>query len=283
VWDLRGQWAKPSQAQPSPAQLPSPAISKCEREQACYTHCGYGHGRSYPCGMWSLPCICELAWEVNGSISVWLHCVAGCCGSESWVVRQRSVSGMVDFLQPFPQALCLISTPFPLYSITLYDWLTHIPLNWMHVPLGAQAIRSWHQPPKANTTTLPCLCVHPVTVPVSLTFFHGRRISVTQLLTHIVTVHCLSTVCAQPNVIQFPVVESSLCAPSFSLSCSSLASCCFVIACYPCQPVYHSSGQWTNTTHFEFDLNDKIGGSEREMTPEPSLCNAARSAEKREK
>ncbi len=31
-----------------------------------------------------------------------------------------------------------------------------------------------------------------------------------------------------------------------------------------------------NATHFEFDLNDKIGGSEGETTPEPSLCNVAR-------
>jgi hypothetical protein len=36
------------------------------------------------------------------------------------------------------------------------------------------------------------------------------------------------------------------------------------------------SGKDMNATHFEFELNDKIGGSERETTPEPSLCDAAR-------
>ena len=41
-----------------------------------------------------------------------------------------------------------------------------------------------------------------------------------------------------------------------------------------------------NVTHFEFDLNDKVGGSEGETTPEPSLLRCgqklARKREERE-
>lgn len=38
-----------------------------------------------------------------------------------------------------------------------------------------------------------------------------------------------------------------------------------------------------NATHFEFELNDKIGGSERETTPKPSLCGASQKSAKKRK